>query len=304
MTTTRILVLRGGALGDFIVTLPALHLLRRAWPAAHVTLVGHARAAALGRHAGLIDRVVSQSDARWAALYQPAPLPAALAAELAAFDLVLNFWPDPEDELTRHFPRHPAQRFLTAPAQPTLAPAAAHYCAALQPLGLAADSFRFSLGTPSPNARLVAVHPGSGSPRKNWPLERWLTLLPQLPAPVSLVLGEAERWPASPTPSSALLDATPLAPPPAPPTLRLVDRPLPELVAHFQNCRLFLGHDSGISHLAAACGVPCVLLFGPTDPTMWAPPGEHVHVLRRGPDLTAIGVDDVLAATQPHRSSC
>jgi len=65
---------------------------------------------------------------------------------------------------------------------------------------------------------------------------------------------------------------------------------------HFRECRLFLGHDSGISHLAAACGVPCVLLFGPTDPATWAPPGPHVHVVRRDPDLTSITVADVLAA--------
>jgi ADP-heptose:LPS heptosyltransferase len=51
-----------------------------------------------------------------------------------------------------------------------------------------------------------------------------------------------------------------------------------------------------VSHLAAALGVPCVLLFGPTDPAMWAPPVPHVRVIRRGPELTAISVADVKAA--------
>jgi ADP-heptose:LPS heptosyltransferase len=54
---------------------------------------------------------------------------------------------------------------------------------------------------------------------------------------------------------------------------------------------LFLGHDSGVSHLAAAVGTPCVLLFGPTDPAMWAPPGEYVRVIHRGPEMSAISVD-------------
>jgi ADP-heptose:LPS heptosyltransferase len=72
--------------------------------------------------------------------------------------------------------------------------------------------------------------------------------------------------------------------------------PLPELAAQLSSSQLFLGHDSGVSHLAAALGVPCVLLFGPTDPAMWAPPVPHVRVIRRGPELTAISVADVKAA--------
>jgi heptosyltransferase-2 len=43
---------------------------------------------------------------------------------------------------------------------------------------------------------------------------------------------------------------------------------------------LFIGHDSGISHLAAAAGALCILLFGWTDPTIWAPANEGVNVLR------------------------
>jgi ADP-heptose:LPS heptosyltransferase len=283
---TRVLVLRGGALGDFIVTLPALALLRRAWPSAQIELVGNARAAELGQRAGLLDRVHAQSDARWSALYAPPPLPSAFAAELATFDLVINVWPDPDGDLARHFPLHARQRFLSAPALPTRAPAAAHYCAALAPLGLGAGETRFSLGTPRSDARFIAIHPGSGSPRKNWPLDRWRALLSQLPAPVSLLLGEAEL--ASPALDQIRGDESG--------PLLLANRPLSELVAHFRDCRLFLGHDSGVSHLAAACGVPCVLLFGPTDPAVWAPPGEHVHVLRAGPDLSAPAVADVLAA--------
>jgi heptosyltransferase III len=43
---------------------------------------------------------------------------------------------------------------------------------------------------------------------------------------------------------------------------------------------VFIGHDSGISHLAAAAGANCILLFGPTDPDVWAPQNENVRVLR------------------------
>jgi len=58
-----------------------------------------------------------------------------------------------------------------------------------------------------------------------------------------------------------------------------------------RDCCGLLGHDSGISHLAAACGVPCRLLFGPTQSAVWAPAGSFVKVLQAPegslPDLAA-----------------
>ena len=283
-----ILVLRGGALGDFLVTLPALALLRARWPAAHLTLVGNATAAALALDAGLIDRVHSQHEARWAALYADTPLPTDFVAELAAFDLVLNFWPDPDHTLARHFRGVSAPIFLTSTALPSLAPAAAHYCAPLRTLGLTPTTFHHSLTPPAPDARLIAVHPGSGSAQKNWPLTRWIELCTWLTrehrAELLIITGAAD--PAA---------ATALAPFGTP----AHQRPLRELVARLARCRFFLGHDSGISHLAAACGVPSLLLFGPTDPAIWAPPAPHVHVLTRGPTLAAISLADVVHALRP-----
>jgi ADP-heptose:LPS heptosyltransferase len=280
----RILVLRGGALGDLIVTLPALALLRRHWPAARIELAGNAPAAELGRAAGLIDAAHSQHEARWAALYGDAPLPAPLGEWLAGFDLVLNFWPDPECELARRFPLRAGQVFLSAPALPTLAPAAAHYCEPLRPLGLTTADFFVALRPtgPRPGPRRIAIHPGSGSPRKNWPLVRWIELCVWLEAThraeLLIVSGEAE-------PAGLLANF-------GRPARQL---PLAELADTLAACALFIGHDSGVSHLAAACGVPCVLLFGPTDPAIWAPPAPHVRVIRRGAEMASISVEAVKA---------
>jgi heptosyltransferase-3 len=77
--------------------------------------------------------------------------------------------------------------------------------------------------------------------------------------------------------------------------------PLPELARRLAGCGLFLGHDSGVSHLAAAVGTPCVLLFGPSDPAIWAPPGPHVKTLHHGPELSAVSVDTVWAAVTARR---
>ncbi|HEX8078467.1 MAG TPA: glycosyltransferase family 9 protein, partial [Chthoniobacterales bacterium] len=63
--------------------------------------------------------------------------------------------------------------------------------------------------------------------------------------------------------------------------------------------QFFIGHDSGISHLAAAAGAGCLLLFGPTDPAIWAPANENVTVLRAPErNLALLDVDTVAAAVR------
>ncbi|MFQ5693406.1 MAG: glycosyltransferase family 9 protein, partial [Nitrospinota bacterium] len=57
--------------------------------------------------------------------------------------------------------------------------------------------------------------------------------------------------------------------------------PLPDLAALLSEARGYVGCDSGVTHLAAACGAPTVALFGPTDPAVWGPRGERVVTLRR-----------------------
>lgn len=303
----KILVLRGGALGDFIVTLPALALLRTRWPRARIELAGNAAAAQLAVARGLLDIAHSQHEARWAGLYDAAALSPSFERWLGTFDLVVSFWPDPDGELRRRLPLHERQQFIAGSALPDRSPAAAHYCEPLRSLGLEPGRFFYALerladdndddraATSAPGsdlAKRILIHPGSGSPTKNWPAENWRTLIAALPHPVTLVLGEAElsTWSPegellaggnSPNPSSASAPNT------------LVNASLETLVSAFAQCRLFLGHDSGVSHLAAASGAKCVLLFGPTEPACWAPPAPGVRVLRRGADLAGLPVDDV-----------
>jgi heptosyltransferase III len=308
----KILVLRGGALGDFIVTLPALTMLRERWPTASIELVGNATAAQLALNRGLINAVHSQHERRWSSLYGRSSLEPEFAAWLGTFDLVLSFWPDPERELTARFPLREDQVFRFGAALPTGAvPAAAHYCEPLRTLGLRPSALFYPLAplpaassTPDGGVNLreptILVHPGSGSPTKNWPVENWLHLFEKLPAPVSLILGEVElpRWPAWSATSAARVTKLQVRPADsvAPQASDLINAPLEELVSRLSGCRLFLGHDSGISHVAAACGARCVLLFGPTDPAVWAPPVPNVRVLRRGNSMAELSVPDVLRA--------
>lgn len=298
----RILVLRGGALGDFLVTLPALALLRRRWPGAVIELAGNPVAGELARSRGLLQAVHSSAQARWAALYAAAPLGDDFGRWLAEFDLVLSYWPDPDGTLAHHFPRRPDQRFVAHPSQPSRGPAAAHYADALRPWGLEppAPLCRLEPGavvdhpvpidprerrrqlTRSGPGRIV-LHPGSGSARKNWPVERWAEVAGWLRTTrhveVVACAGEAEAG----RPLAGLGEVR-------------TGLSLPQLEDLLRSACLFLGHDSGVSHLAAACGVPSLLLFGPTDPTLWAPPTDEVRILHRPGPLTGLTVAEVKAA--------
>jgi heptosyltransferase-2 len=138
-------------------------------------------------------------------------------------------------------------------------------------------------------APTIALHPGSGGERKNWPLELWLALAEQLVERGSLLFigGEADQ---------ARLAAMRARFQQA----RVVfaeNLPLPHLAAVLERAAIFVGHDSGISHIAAAVGTPSVLLFGPTDPAIWAPTNEKVCVIRApNGDLAQLGLRVVFDA--------
>ncbi len=295
MNPTSLLILRGGALGDFLITLPLLKALRERWPGARIELAGNPRAAELAVLDGTLDAAHDQVEARWSQLYRNAPLAASFRAWLESFDLVLSFWPDPDGDLARHFPLNPGQLYIAGSPVVTTRPACAHFFAPLGGINLPAPRpARLTLPPYLANevtSRLaddpsrIAIHPGSGSARKNWPAGQWRELIGLLsPHSVLIILGDAEQA----IRQEMLAQASE--------RIHILDNwPLPVLAAALARCRLFIGHDTGIGHLAAAVGTPCLLLFGPTDPAVWAPPGKHVTVLQGDPDLAGITAGRVAA---------
>jgi heptosyltransferase-2 len=130
---------------------------------------------------------------------------------------------------------------------------------------------------------MLALHPGSGSEKKNWPEPKWRELIQKLSGSrLLLVGGEAEE-----DRLERLAEAAPCE--------LARSLPLAELAARLSNCSLFVGHDSGISHLAAAVGTPTVVLWGDTVETVWRPLGEHVTLIKH---VSNISVDTVLGATK------
>ncbi|NJN69390.1 MAG: glycosyltransferase family 9 protein [Nitrospira sp.] len=124
----------------------------------------------------------------------------------------------------------------------------------------------------SPNGSLVFVHPGSGSVHKCLSSEKLASIVQKLQqremSPV-LLEGPADQGAAEGV--LKLLSKKP-------PVLRDLDLPL--LAGILAHAELYLGHDSGLTHLAALLGVRTVSVFGPTDHHRWAPYGEHVAIVR------------------------
>ncbi len=317
-TQPKILVIRGGAIGDFLLTLPALGLLREAFPHVRLEVLGYEHIVSLAVSGGYADAARSIEYAPMAGFFNPkAELDPELSEYFAGFQQVVSYLYDPDGFFSGNLRRCGVKNLIEA--SPKVDPEGDHasrqLARPLERLALYldgdpgvrlrpaapdrafADDF-LAASAPDETRPLLAIHPGSGGERKNWPPERWLDLgrsLLALPAPerprLLLVGGEADVK----TVSALRAAWTPLA---GPEGLLVADSlPLPRVGALLERCALFVGHDSGISHLAAAVGVPCVLLFGPTDPDIWAPPYPSVRVVRAGDEtLARLPVETVRAA--------
>ena len=132
------------------------------------------------------------------------------------------------------------------------------------------------------------MHPGSGSDSKNWPEEKWRELLEYLLAKTTLQMlligGEAEG-----EKLHRLAKGLPGE------RLELAEHvPLNRLAKRLAKCCGFVGHDSGVTHIASALGLPTLVLWGPSREAIWRPLGERVRVLNRENQLANIRIENVI----------
>jgi ADP-heptose:LPS heptosyltransferase len=119
----------------------------------------------------------------------------------------------------------------------------------------------------------VLIHPGSGGDNKCWPRDRFISLgrsLKRLGIIPTYILGEVEqeKW------GWNLIEEMKQEFP------WYLHMGLFELADKMSRARLFVGNDSGVSHIAAAMGVPVLALFGPSNDAQWCPVGPGVKILR------------------------
>ncbi|NLG34107.1 MAG: glycosyltransferase family 9 protein [Lentisphaerae bacterium] len=305
----RFLLLRGGAIGDFIATLPVLQALRSQWPLARIEIWGYPHIAQLAVAGGLAESVVSLDRAEMARFFVPLPqFTDAQVAAVRSFDLIFNYLHDPVGQVRSNLllagakqvlsgspiiKRGHAVPFLLEPLQ-ALAIYETDLVPSLDVSGEARAEARRRLHAMGVKGRPVAVHPGSGSPSKNWPAGRFVEVIRRLRQSgrdVVAVLGEADRDVAA-----RLAREFPGLP-------ALDNLPLTDLAAVLTECESYLGNDSGITHLAAAVGLPVVALFGPSDPDTWGPRGRSDICILRAPDgqLEALDIDTVWSAMPRER---
>ena len=301
MGSPRILVLRGGAIGDFVVTLPVLDALRAQWPGAHIELACYPRVAPLALLPGLAQNAVSLDRPEFARLFRLRGDPEEQDRRwFTTFDLVLSFLYDPDGLVRRALEACPVRQLLDCDPRPVQRHAADHLATILESLAIFAtpavpslawprertSQARALLGEHGVTGRPFALHPGSGGKAKNWPPDRFLEFAGRLRtagwSPFFLI-GEAEEDIASLFTAAA----TPF------PCLRPAG--LESVADLLSASRAYAGNDSGISHLAAALALDSLVLFGPTRAEEWAPRGRgRVQVLRKGPRMDHLEVDDVL----------
>lgn len=288
----RFLLLRGGALGDFLVTLPVLSALRERWPDAYLELVGYPHYAELARAAGLVDRVTSLHGARIARLYALDPqLPEDLVAWIRSFDFILTFLHDPEGVVQDNLKRAGARTILYTSPTGFRGHVVDHLLKPLESLAIyaAGAAPRLILPVSEPYLRqpYVVLHPGSGSARKNAPLDRFRQL--------ALTLQKARGWvPVFLTGEADAAVAAQLVTRPEG-WHHLDQRPLLDLVPVLARATFYVGHDSGITHLAAALGTPTLALFGPSDPETWGPRGPQVRIVQAAGGDWSLLPDDLSA---------
>jgi heptosyltransferase III len=311
----RILVIRGGAIGDFVLTLPAIRMLRQTLPHCHLEILGYRNIAELALHGGpepgttYADAVRSIEYGPLAAFFaRRGNLAPDLCEYFASFQQVVSWLFDPDGIFAANLERAGVRNFLGVYEKITDQDhASVQLARGLERMAIflddttarlipdaasreSADAWLAGHHAESAARPLLALHAGSGSGKKNWPVENWRRVAEHFAASgnrLLLIGGEADH--------SALESLTRSLSAHAPIVARSLS--LSTLAAVLARSTRYFGHDTGISHVAAAVGTPSTLLFGPTDPAVWAPPGGHVRVIRApAGDLSALAIEAVLAS--------
>lgn len=277
---SRISVIRLRSLGDCVLTTPALALLKAHRPDLRISVIVEPRFAAVFDGNPDVDET-RESGARG--------------------DLVLNFHGGTRSMVmtaasfakTRAGFAHHRYSFVYTDRIPTAQEilgvdrkvhTAEHLASAMFWLGVPRMEIpraKLFAAAPSELPSYVAIHPFAATPEKTWPAEKFVAIARYLRGSAALepifIAGPGD-------------DPAPFA------EFRVWrNESIDRVKSLLSGAQLFVGNDSGPAHIAAAFGVPVVVLFGPSDPVVWAPWRTESRVLA-SPDIAAITIEQVTEA--------
>jgi ADP-heptose:LPS heptosyltransferase len=297
MLPRNILIFHAGALGDFIQTWPLGLALGRLFPQSRVIYITQRQKGLLAEK--LLSLESLDIETGWHNLFgDPSKLPDTCRSKLAAAHIIVTFlaklgdpWLSavstivPKAQLIP-LPPGPAQQIHDSLAiSPIIQTAVTQIMTSISQRGI----IRSGIATHRPpDPAPIAIHPGSGSQEKCWPLDSYLTLIDRFRAAgkeCKILLGEVELERFMPDQIRRLESAAPTVRP----------RTYLDLAAELSSSSASIGNDTGPSHLAAILGLPTLVLFGPTNPQTWKPLGPRVTTLHREP-IDSIDIDELLEA--------
>lgn len=286
-----IVVIHAGALGDVLLAVPAIRSFGARFPQHEVVLIAATAVSQLLLECGLIDDWISLEGRACLGLFSKTlSVSSELESRLTRCDLAVAWMEDRDGALRSLFrergvgpvhiqspfaqglnSRHQSDRFREALGEEV---------GGIRPEGTVEvprhlsewgkdylDARRISRDHP-----LVLVHPGSGSIHKCLDPRRMALLIEQLSlkgmCPIVL------EGPADQNVVGSALEFV------RKPPLVLKNLDLSLLAGVLGQVAFYIGHDSGVTHLAALLGVRTIAIFGPTDHHRWAPRGSHVTILR------------------------
>lgn len=287
-----VFIIHPGAIGDVLLAVPAIRHLRSRFQGHEIVLCARESVANLLSECGEVHDWVSLEHQCVGRLFGGSPdVASELASWLNRCDLAVAWMKDQTGSLaaalehygvrearlespfsSRLLAKHQQDRFLETIGEPGTTPLSIDklsLSSSILDRGMALlQRYRVPI-----NAPIIVVHPGSGSRNKcvgSALLASVIRSLQSESLTVVLLEGSADH--------DSIDNLMPLLPT-KPTVVREPD--LDAVAGMLAQAGLFIGHDSGITHLSALLGIKTMVLFGPTDPERWAPRGDHVTVLGR-----------------------
>jgi heptosyltransferase-3 len=278
------LLFHQGALGDLILSLPAIQAIRCGADTGSLHLISRADLQDLLLHNGLIDETSSIDSGFFAPLYGGDRLPETLKNFLMEYSSAFVFSKSPDllimERVAQYVPR--SFHIRTVPPAGEIVHVSDFQLSGLRSAGLDSASAAPVLdAVASPVRRasdsIIVFHPGSGGRGKCWSLENYLDL-------IAFILksgGYSACVLVGPAEGEELFQSLLRGIDKRRITVDIVrDRPISHIASLLKSSTLYVGNDSGVTHLSSALGVPTVALFGPTDHRLWRPKGKKTRIVR------------------------